>query len=170
MRIIPEDHKTVTITFFWWSFCFGKCCGALSASSHCAERLRLCKIQFSQQVTIRLSKRYFWLQRRRAGKISKLLHLWFSFNSWGTHLSIILTLSVNFRWREMVVGEMHSFSAWSLTVFFGFFSTIAHKTLCSQHSLVFPGLRLWDSHPQFQTLPIYVEWYVHSQNGLQMQH
>ena len=71
---VAENHQTVTITFFWWSFGFGKC-RVLSASSHCAERLRLSyRIQFSLQVTIWSKKESFWLRRRRADEISKRLH------------------------------------------------------------------------------------------------
>ena len=35
-----EEHQTVTIIFFRWSFIFGKCCGALSVSSHYSHKKR----------------------------------------------------------------------------------------------------------------------------------
>ena len=91
------DHQTIPIPFFRWSFCFGTRCGAVSASCHCVGRLKMSyRINFSSQVTIRLRKGSFWLWKRRADEILKPLRLWFSFNSWETHLSIFLNIANQF--------------------------------------------------------------------------
>ena len=68
-----EDHQTVIITFFWWSFGFIKCCGVLSASSYWAELLRLSYIiYFTSQVTIRLRKVSFCFEEEGQTKFQSV--------------------------------------------------------------------------------------------------
>ena len=106
---LAEDQQTVTLTFSWWSFGFGKCCGALSASSHSALWLSF-RIHFSSQVTIRLSKGPFWFWRRRQMRFLNVC----VYDSHSIHVepiySFFLTLPVNFGWRKMVVGDTLSSS------------------------------------------------------------
>ena len=134
------------------------------------KRVRLSyRNQFSSQVTIRRRKGSFRLWRKKADEVSKRLSLRFSFNSWGTYLSIFLILPINFRWHEMIVGYTPSFSEQSLTVLPGFFSTIARKSSLSTTDRSAPVF-VCETHLQSGTLHTNIEWYVHLQNPLQMQH
>ena len=86
-----EDHQSVTVTFFWMSFGFEKCCGALLASND-LQALNVydwrTESAFHQKVQFDREKDYLACEVRRAEEISKLLRLRFKFNSWGSHFSI----------------------------------------------------------------------------------
>ena len=49
---LAEDHQTVTLTFFWCKFGFGKCFGVSSWSSHWAGSCQLYTIHFSSDFII----------------------------------------------------------------------------------------------------------------------
>ena len=104
------DHQTVTMTFFWCKFGFGKCFGA-SQSNHWAGHCWLsCKTHFLLYITIRSRNGSSLLCRIKEDDTSEWF-FWFLVNSWGTHLPSFFTFPVCFKCHVTV--EWVTLTSWA---------------------------------------------------------
>ena len=150
------DHQTVTMTFFWCKFGFGKCSGASSKSNHWTGHHRLSyKIHFLSHITIWSRNGSLLLRRMREDDISKRQSFWFSVNSWSIHLLGFFTSPICFKYQMTVEWSILSSSAiscvalrasasmmalkWSLLIFDGW-------PLCSSFSRLLSLLQNFLNH------------------------
>ena len=111
---IGADHQTVTMTFIWCKFGFGKCFGA-SWYNHWASCHQLSyKIHPSSYITI-LSRNGSLLLPTIRDDTEKwwfFFFFWFVVSSWGTHLLSPFTFPICFKY-QMTTIEWSTSSSWA---------------------------------------------------------
>ena len=114
---LAADHQTVTVTFFWCKFGFGKCLGTSFPCDHWAGcHWWLCKIHFLLHVKIWSRNISLLLCRIRKGSTSKWWYFLFLVSSWGSHVSNFFTFPVCFQCQTTIEWSWLSFWATSHAV------------------------------------------------------